>query len=110
MRRNVILLVSLGILILQLNNCLAITQGAPANINYFYGGGKTSFSSNGYEASDLEGEACVKSFLALFASGDASIERAAGNGSIKNIRSVSHKFYPNWFGIHTVCTIVRGTR
>ena len=102
-------LIGMGILTLFLSNCVASTLGIPAN-TLFFNDGKSSFSANGFEPTDVEGEACARSILALFAFGDASIETAANKVSIRNVRSVTHKFYPNWFGFHTVCTIVRGTR
>jgi len=55
-----------------------------------------------------EGRACAKSYLALFATGDASIKTAAANGGITNITSVDHE--TKWivlFGEY--CTIVRGS-
>jgi len=102
-------LIGITMLTIFLSNCYATTIGNPSP-TYFYNEGKSSFSANGFEPSDVEGEACSRSIFALVAIGDSSIEKAANTVSIKNIRSVTHKFYPNWFGLHTFCTIVRGTR
>lgn len=55
-----------------------------------------------------EGKACAKSYLALFATGDASVKAAAEAGGITNVMSVDHE--SKWivlFGEY--CTIVRGT-
>ena len=55
-----------------------------------------------------EGRACAKSYLALFATGDASIKAAAENGGITNVMSVDHE--SKWIIlIGKYCTIVRGT-
>jgi len=55
-----------------------------------------------------EGEACAKSYLTLFATGDASIKTAAANGGITNVMSVDHR--TQWILIYgEYCTIVRGT-
>ena len=55
-----------------------------------------------------EGKSCAKSYLALFATGDASIEAAAEDGGITNVMSIERE--SRWiilFGEY--CTIVRGT-
>ncbi|GBF51646.1 TRL-like family protein [Leptospira ryugenii] len=102
-------IMGLGLLTMMLGNCYAVTVGNPAN-TYFFNDGKSSFSASGFEVTDAEGEACARSIFALVSIGDASVNKAAEKSSIKNIRSVTHRFYPNWFGIHTFCTVVRGSR
>lgn len=94
---------------LTLSNCFALTYGIPSGTQFF-NSGKTGFSANSYDIADVEGEACVTSLFMMFAFGDASVNTAADSMGIKNIRSVSHQFNPNWFGYHSVCTVVRGTR
>jgi hypothetical protein len=109
MLKRVISITGLILVSLTLNNCFALTLGVPSGTTYF-NSGKTDFSANGYDIADVEGEACATSLFMVIAFGDASINTAADSMGIKNIRSVSHKFNPNWFGYHSVCTIVRGTR
>lgn len=53
------------------------------------------------------GKACAQSILALVATGDASIQKAASNGGITDVKSIDH--HSKWtllFGEY--CTIVRG--
>lgn len=57
---------------------------------------------------DKEGKSCAQSYLALFATGDASIEAAAEAGGITDVMSVDHE--SRWLLIFgEYCTIVRGT-
>ncbi|MDZ4725599.1 MAG: TRL domain-containing protein [Leptospira sp.] len=109
MFQKVAQLIGMGMLTLMLGNCYAVTLGNPGT-TYFYSDGKSSFSATGFEVTDVEGEACARSIFALVSFGDASVGTAANKVAIKNIRSVSHRFYPNWFGLHTFCTVVRGSR
>ena len=66
---------------------------------------------DGYSSGKIgtkEGKACAKSYLALFATGDASIKAAAAEGGITNITSVDHE--SSWLLIFgEYCTIVRGS-
>jgi len=55
-----------------------------------------------------EGKACAQSILALFATGDASIEAAKRAGGIQEVASVDHHS-TSILGIYgEFCTIVRG--
>ena len=55
-----------------------------------------------------EGQACAKSILGMFATGDASIKAAAANGGITRIDSVDH--HSTWMVVMgEYCTIVRGS-
>ena len=55
-----------------------------------------------------EGQACAKSILGMFATGDASIKAAAAAGGISKIDSVDH--HSTWMVVMgQYCTIVRGS-
>lgn len=55
-----------------------------------------------------EGRACARSFLGLFATGDASLKSAAEAGGISRIESVDH--HSSWLLVSgSFCTIVRGS-
>lgn len=54
------------------------------------------------------GEACANTFLALFATGDASIETAKRNGGITEVTTVDHRSR-NIIGFGSFCTIVTGS-
>lgn len=54
------------------------------------------------------GEACAKSFLGLFAWGDAGIETARRNGGITLITSVDQSVAGSPLFYARYCTIVRG--
>lgn len=56
-----------------------------------------------------KGEACATSYLALIATGDASIAAAAANGGIKNVTSVDHHSTSILGLIGTFCTIAYGS-
>lgn len=66
---------------------------------------------DGYSSGQLgtkEGKACAQSYLALFATGDASVQAAAKAGGITNVMSTDHE--SRWILIFgEYCTIVRGT-
>ena len=61
---------------------------------------------DGMDAS-RKGEACASVFLALFASGDASIETAKRQGGIREVTTVDHHS-TNVLGFGKFCTIVYG--
>ena len=55
-----------------------------------------------------QGEACAKSFLTLFAVGDATVTTAKAQGGITQVAAVEHASF-NILGIYsTWCTIVKG--
>ena len=53
------------------------------------------------------GEACARAFLALFATGDASIETAKRSVGIREVTTVDHHS-TNFLGFGSFCTIVYG--
>ena len=53
------------------------------------------------------GESCASTFLALFATGDASIESAKRAGGIREVATVDHHS-TNFLGFGKFCTIVYG--
>ena len=55
-----------------------------------------------------EGKACATSYFGVFAMGDASVEKAAQNGGITNIKSVEALVNAR-IVIGTFCTVVRGS-
>ena len=58
-------------------------------------------------ATAKKGEACASVFLALFAWGDASIERAKRDGRITEVTTIDHHS-TNFIGFGSFCTIVYG--
>jgi hypothetical protein len=55
-----------------------------------------------------EGRACARTYVGVYATGDASIATAAKNGNIKTVTTVDHHA-KNLLGvIGDYCTIVRG--
>ncbi|MFT5032688.1 MAG: hypothetical protein ACI9OO_000619 [Bacteroidia bacterium] len=54
------------------------------------------------------GEACASNVLGLFASGDASIDKARRNGEIAKISTVDHSSLSVLFIYSKYCTIVKG--
>ncbi|GIX42426.1 MAG: hypothetical protein KatS3mg129_2159 [Leptospiraceae bacterium] len=79
----------------------------------FYGPqGLFTKTTIGVYGSDLnsskEGKSCAFSILSLVALGDASLQTAAKNGGIKNIKQVDYENL-NIIGIYSrLCTVVRG--
>ncbi len=59
-------------------------------------------------AGSKRGEACVTSYLGVFATGDASVEAAAANGGITRVQSVEALINAK-IVIGTYCTVVRGS-
>lgn len=55
-----------------------------------------------------EGRSCVTSYFGIFATGDASVEAAAANGGITNVKSVE-ALVNSKIVIGTFCTVVHGT-
>lgn len=90
-----------------LANCITVQYGNPSGTSVV-NKGNNGFSGSSFDPKELEGEACATSFFALFALGDASIQRAANKADIKNITSVSIDTKQNWLFYQDVCTVVRG--
>ncbi len=63
-------------------------------------------TANG-KSTPKRGEACATVVLALFATGDASIEAAKRNGRIKEVTTIDHHS-TNTLGFGKFCTIVYG--
>ena len=61
----------------------------------------------GGTATPKKGQACASTFLALFASGDASIEAAKRSAGIKEVTTIDHHS-TNFLGFGEFCTIVYG--
>jgi hypothetical protein len=55
-----------------------------------------------------EGRACARTYLGVYATGDASIQTAAKNGNIKNVTTIDHHAKNLAGVIGDYCTIVRG--
>jgi hypothetical protein len=54
------------------------------------------------------GRACAQSYLALIATGDASVSAAKAAGGINDVTDVTHEI-KNYLGIYAeYCTVVRG--
>lgn len=96
-----------ALVLLGLTNCYTGQVGNPSG-TMFINKGVNGFSGTSYDGKDREGEACATSVLALFAFGDASIQKAANKASITKITSVSHDTKQNMFITQDVCTVVRG--
>jgi len=95
------------ILILLLTvNCFANQIGIPNG--GIYTSGEDAFSMNSFANDERSGEACAKSTIGWFASGDASVEAAANKAGIKKISSVQHRAEGILGFYQEFCTIVRG--
>jgi hypothetical protein len=83
---------------------------------FLYNGGFLYYKGNfpGQRSKDLvidikKGEACVSSYLYLYATGDSSIQSAKKNANIKNIYQVQYSVLAyGSFLYHKQCTIVYG--
>ena len=60
------------------------------------------------EIGEKYGESCITNILGIFATGDASVKKAAEIGGIKKVTSVDYR-YKNILGIYSeFCVIVSG--
>lgn len=59
-------------------------------------------------AGSKRGEACATSYFGVFATGDASVEKAAANGGITRVQSVEALINAR-IVMGTYCTVVRGS-
>ncbi len=90
---------------MTLSGCMAVASPA---IGLLYADVQGPVAATEAGASK-EGRSCATSILAMFATGDASIEAAAANGGISKISSVDHHT-KNILGLWgEYCTIVRGS-
>jgi hypothetical protein len=62
----------------------------------------------GKETGSKEGRASASSVLMLFGSGDCSLEAAAANGKIKQIKHVDYEYQNSFLVYQKFTTIVRG--
>lgn len=95
------------ILLSGLMNCYTGQVGNPSG-TLFINKGQNGFSGTSYSGKDRQGEACAMTILALIATGDASIQKAANKAEITKISSVTHNTKQNMFITQEVCTVVRG--
>ena len=58
--------------------------------------------------SKKKGEACASNVLGLFATGDASIEKARRQGDVAKVSSVDHSSFSLLFLYSKFCTVVHG--
>lgn len=104
MKKNVVLLSALCLALWLGTGCMGVASPA---MGIFITDVKWDGHSKGKQGPKT-GRACATSVLALFASGDASIEAAAKDGGITNVTSVDHE--SKWtLLIGEYCTIVHGT-
>lgn len=55
------------------------------------------------------GEACVYSYVGIYATGDAGVRAAAASGGVTTIRAVDYSYMSwFWFFFQRTCTIVYG--
>jgi hypothetical protein len=62
----------------------------------------------GKERGSKEGQASASSILMLFGSGDCSLDAAAANGQLKQIKHVDYEYYNCFLVYQKFTTIVRG--
>jgi hypothetical protein len=105
MKKSLFLLIA--VLGMISSNCYTGQFGNPSG-TVFINKGNNGFSGTSFDPKDRQSEACATSVLALFAFGDASIQKAANKAGITKITSVSHDTKQNMFVIQDVCTVVRG--
>jgi hypothetical protein len=85
--------------------CMAVASPA---VGLFYTDTKFGDTATTSTAATKEGRACATSILALFATGDASIDAAKRNGGITEVSFVDHTA-KNVLGVFgEFCTIVKG--
>lgn len=73
----------------------------------YYTEGKMGVQDNG-GAATKEGRACMNSYLAMVAVGDASIEAAKANGGITNVAVVDYEVKNILGVVGEYCTVVKG--
>jgi hypothetical protein len=80
---------------------------SPTGPGLIYMNVKGPLGPAGGTGTSRKGKACARVVLALFAWGDASIERAKRDGAITAVTTVDHESF-NLIGFGSFCTIVYG--
>lgn len=89
--------------------CILLTGCASyIPVGAFYNQGKQGIQDNN-EPTPKTGRACINSFLAFVATGDASVEAAKRNGGITKVATIDYEVNNVLGFIGEYCTVVRGS-
>ena len=104
--KNALLGGFLGLCLLNLTGCMGVASPV---IGWVYTDAQFGDEVENVAASTKTGKACAQSYLAMVATGDASVQAAKANGGITQVAEVDHSA-KNILGIFgEFCTIVKGS-
>ena len=96
MKKNITLAVSILLLLSIVGCTFPLARPMPLGTGVVYS--NVQFSDDGYPVNDAlvgsrRGESSMSEILCCFASGNASVTRAAQDGGISKIKTVEHEFF-----------------